>query len=161
MQTIQSALLVILTLCLAACTEEITDPHVFRLNYPDDHFEQDPELSRQLKKEYEDALEKLRQSEEDELARLKGSAREEFLEYVLATRESIKAEQETNAILIGDVEAAVERFQFKFQRLPTNLQEMVDHDCLYGVPYVPEGFRLRINGKSLEVTLEEISTNKN
>ena len=65
MQRIQSALLVILTLCLAACTEEITDPHVFRLNYPDEHFEQDPELSRQLKNEYEDALEKLRQSEED------------------------------------------------------------------------------------------------
>jgi hypothetical protein len=69
--------------------------------------------------------------------------------------ESTRLEKATHAILIGDVQQALEWYVGDHKELPENLQVLVDKKYLPRMPFVPKGKVLRINGKTLEVTVTD------
>ncbi len=88
------------------------------------------------------------------LADMTERERKEFEEKMKPITEAAEVESQNNSVLLGDIQQAVEDYHFDNNKPPTGLADLIKGGYLDFVPKIPEGRKLRIDGKSLEVTLE-------
>lgn len=78
----------------------------------------------------------------------------EYEERVKPLMEAAEIESANHSILLGDLQQAVESYQFDTGKLPANLGVLVKEGYLDRIPRIPAGKKVRINGATMEVTLE-------
>jgi len=130
-------------------------PNGIRYKFEDQQMNLSEEVWQEVSDRESAEEEALLKAQEETLARLKGEAREKYLADIKMFEESTQLEKATHAILIGDVQQAVEWYVGDHKELPENLQVLVERKYLTRMPFVPKGKALRINGKTLEVTVTD------
>ncbi len=88
------------------------------------------------------------------LADMTERERKEFEEKMKPIKEAEATESANNSVLLNDIQQAVEEYHFDNKKPPAGLVDLVRGGYLQSVPKIPAGKKLRIDGKSLEVTLE-------
>ncbi len=88
------------------------------------------------------------------LADMSERERQEFEEKMKPITEAAEIESQNHSVLLGDIQQAVEEYHFDNKKPPAGLADLVRGGYLDSVPKIPAGKKLRIDGKSLEVTLE-------
>lgn len=93
-------------------------------------------------------------TDEDRMARMTPAEKAAFKEEMQGIWDSAKGEEQTHSVLIGDIQQAVEDYHFDNLKPPTNLGQLYQGGYIGYLPKIPAGKKLKIDGKSLKVTIE-------
>lgn len=93
-------------------------------------------------------------SDEEKMARMTERDRAKYKEEMQAVWDAAKGEESTGAAFLGDIQQAVENYHFDNLKPPASLADLYKGGYLTYVPKIPAGRKLRIDGKTLTVTLE-------
>ena len=93
-------------------------------------------------------------TEQQRLSRMTARERAEYDEQMKAINESKATESANHSVLLGDIRQAVENYHLDHRALPSDMRVLVQKGYLQAMPRIPAGKKLRIDGTTLEVTLE-------
>ena len=93
-------------------------------------------------------------TDEEMMAKMTPAEKAAFQEEMKSIWDSAEGEAQSNAVLIGDIQQAVEDYHTDKLKLPANLAELLQEGYLEYLPKLPAGKKLKIDGKTLAVTLE-------
>ena len=95
------------------------------------------------------------QSQEEQLlSSMTAAEKADYEKQMEGINSSAEGETANFSIIRNDVQAAVESYYDDNRKLPSSLQVLVSEGYLSAIPRLPKGKSIRIDGKTLEVTVE-------